>query len=144
VLPQPPPPPPDIRASYQSIIQSVDDPSPPPAVIAAPQWEIPVKSWLTEQPWRTFQASTQRPAEPDGLDEVEVGVDDYRVRPSALQSCPPGMIMLDVDCVADWRDAPKVPAADHVAERLRLSRVIEVDVESGAVMTVLAARDSAQ
>eukprot|EP01043_Picozoa_sp_COSAG02_P056054 COSAG02_NODE_6591_length_3474_cov_2.032593_1_plen_760_part_00 len=144
VLPQPPPPPPDIRASYQSIMQSVDDPNPPPAVIAAPQWEIPVKSWLTEQPWRTFKTSTQQPTDPDGLQEVEVGVDDYRVRPSALQSCASGMIMLDVDCIADWSDAPKVPAGDHVAERLRLSRVIEVDVQSGAVMTVLAARDSPQ
>jgi hypothetical protein len=144
VLPQPPPPPPDIRASYQSIMQSVDDPNPPPPVVAAPQWEVPVKSWLTEQPWRTFKARGQQPADPDGLHDVEVGVEDYRVRPSALQSCPSGMIMLDVDCVADWRDAPKMPAADHAVERLRLSRVIEVDLESGAVMTVLAARDSAQ
>ena len=141
VLPQPPPPPPDIRGSYASIQQTVDSEytaaggilpgatvAPPPIDEAQPQWEAPVKAWLAEQPWR------------------EVGVEDYRVRPSALQSCPAGMIMLDVDCVADWGGgtedaaAVAVPVADHEAERLRLSRVIEVDMESGAVVTVLAAR----
>ena len=145
VLPQPPPPPPDIRASYQSIMQSVDDaePRPPPvAVIQAPSWEPAVRSWLMEQPWRSFKARSLAPdGHDDGLDEVEVGVEDYRVRESALQSCPSAMIMLDIDCVADWRDAPRVPAADHAAERLRLSRVVEFDLQSSAVVSVLAARD---
>jgi hypothetical protein len=95
-----------------------------------------------EQPWRSFKARSLAPdGHDDDLDEVEVGVEDYRVRESALQSCPSAMIMLDIDCVADWRDAPRVPAADHAGERLRLSRVVEFDLQSSAVVSVLAARD---
>lgn len=149
VLPEVPSPPPDVRTSYQSIVQSVDGTkSPPPIVAGETPWEAPVRSWLVQQPWRTFKAQIRQPeAGPADqgkcVHDEEVSVEDYRVRPSALQSCPSGMIMLDVDCVAEWRDTPTMPVADHAAERLRLSRVIEVDRQSGAVMTVLAARDDA-
>ena len=73
-------------------------------------WAEPVNEWVREQGWSS---------------------EHYRVAPSALQSCPAGMVTLDCDCMAEDVEED---------ERLRLSRVVEVDEQTGAVVTVLAAK----
>ena len=80
----------------------------------APAWEAPVAAWICEQGWTP---------------------EDYCVAPSAVQSCPAGMVTLDCDCVAESATAQ---ARSHA------SRVLEVDAISGAVAAVLAARDGEQ
>ena len=100
-------------------------------------WVAPVNAWLKNQKWRSFSSNGGGAGT-----TIEVDIRDYRIMPSAVQSCAAGLLALDVDCVADWDAAPSdcTPLADPAAERLRLSRVVEVNAQTGEVATVLAAR----
>ena len=114
----------------------------PPIVAGASEdaeavWVAPVNAWLKNQKWRSFSSNGGGAGT-----TIEVDIRDYRIMPSAVQSCAAGLLALDVDCVADWDAAPSdcTPLADPAAERLRLSRVVEVNAQTGEVATVLAAR----
>ena len=102
----------------------------PPIVAGASEdaeavWVAPVNAWLKNQQWRSFSSNGGGAGT-----TIEVDVRDYRIMPSAVQSCAGGLLALDVDCVADWDAAPSdcTPLADPAAERLRLSRVVDFEI----------------
>lgn len=81
--------------------------------------------WLAAQGWTEQEGRT------------------YTVALSEVQSCPPGFRCVDVACTTFVPEdgADEEPTWNGHAELQRRSRMLEIDLETGAVDAVLAARD---